>query len=164
MTEVTIHNKATVNAKGRRNGGCCKPVICIDNGKRYTSVTDAAEQAGVTTCSMSQHLNGLSRTCKGKRYCYLNQLTENANMIMDRLNEALIDAEDARRWREYQAEQEANRLAEERRLRNIEKAREKIAEYEEKSAAYRDKMFEAMSLKEEAERKLDALLNNEEVA
>lgn len=164
MKTIIIHNEAKINANGNLSGGHCKPVICLDNGCRFTSMTDAAEYANVSIQFMSNHLNGRSRTCHGKHYCYLHQLTEKADILMDRLHEASADAEDARRWREYQAEQERIRLEEERRQRDIAKAREKIAAYEEKSAAYRDKMYEAMTLKEEAERELENLLESEAVA
>lgn len=173
MKTIIIHNEAKINAKGNLSNGNCKPVICLDDGTRYTSVTDAAESVGVNPVTMCNHLKGKARKCKGKRYCYLNELTENANIIMDRLHEASTDAEDARRWREYQAEQEVIRRAEEERLaairraeeehqRQIAKARERVEKYTAKHNEYTIKCREAFDLKCEAERELEFLLGESE--
>ena len=49
---VNIQNKATIKAEGKLNSAHCKPVICIDDGRTFTSVTDAAEQIGVAVGTM----------------------------------------------------------------------------------------------------------------
>lgn len=125
MKKIIINEKAVINANGNLSGGHCVPVICLNDGGRFTSVTDAAEHAGVTAQYMCNHLKGKTRTCKGKRYCYLYQLAEKADVLMDRLSQVSAMEEDARRWREHQAEQEAIRLAEERRLEEERRAEER---------------------------------------
>ena len=74
--EIVINNKATVNANGKLNSGNCKPVICLDTGEVYTSVTDAAEKNGTRLCNMSQVVCGKIKTTGGKRFCLLSELNE----------------------------------------------------------------------------------------
>jgi hypothetical protein len=74
---------------------------------------------------MSAVCVGRIRTANGKRYCYLSKATENLDTIVTRLRETSAVEDDARKWREYQAEQEAIRKAEEKRLEEERKAEEK---------------------------------------
>ena len=121
---INIHHEATIGGSGNLNSKRCKPVICIDTGEVFTSATDAAEKAGVHYSTISSACLGKMRTCKGKRYCYLSNATESLNAIVTRLRETASAEEDARKWREYQAEQEAIRKAEEKRLEDERKAKE----------------------------------------
>ena len=127
---INIHNDANISAKGKLNSRHCKPVICLETGEVFTSVTDAAEKAGHSAQNLSTHLTGKRKTYGGKHYCYLSNATENLNAIVSRLRETSQMEEDARKWRAYQAEQEAIRKAEEKRKSDIEKAKEKIERYD----------------------------------
>lgn len=130
--EIILNNKATYEAIGELNSGHCRPVA-NDEGKRFTSVTDAAKYAGVTISCMCNHLKpGGYRTCKGHVYFYIDKRDESFDVVMKRLAETTAenerrktDEEDAHKWREYQAEQEAIRKAEEKRLEDERKAKEK---------------------------------------
>ena len=128
--EIILNEKSTYEAIGELNSGHCKPVA-NDEGKRFTSVTDAAKYAGVSPQNMWNHLNGNHRTCKGHVYFYIDKRDESFDRVMNRLSEVnaeverrKADEEDARKWREYQAEQEAIRKAEEKRIADERKAQE----------------------------------------
>lgn len=167
-TTINIQNEANIKAEGKLNSGHCKPVICIDTGDVFTSCFDAAEATGVHFSAMSAHLRGKTRTIHGKRYMYLSRVKEGLDTIVTRLRETSAMEDDAKKWREYQAEQEAIRAAEAKRAEEERKAREeleaKIIKAQEKVArrtAVRDtKHNEARIADErlmEAERELEAL-------
>lgn len=130
--EIILNNKSTYVAIGELNSGNCKRVA-NDEGYIFTSMTDAAKHAGVAVQNMWHHLqpNG-PRTCKGHVYWYVDKRDESFGRVMNRLAETTAenerrkaDEEDARKWREYQAEQERIRKAEEERLENERKEKEK---------------------------------------
>ena len=123
-TTINIQNEANVNAIGTHVHHSSKPVICIETGEVFVSMTDAAEKIGVHITHISKHLCGRARTVKGKHYCYLSRSVESLDVLMNRLRETSAMEEDARKWREYQAEQEAIRKAEEKRLEDARKAKE----------------------------------------
>ena len=172
MKKINIQNEANIKAEGKLNNNHCKPVICVDNGKVFTSMTDAAEYAGVSSPTMVVHLQGKTRTCAGKHFCYLSKVTENLDSIVTRLRETAAVEDDARKWQVYQAEQERIRIAEEKRLEEERKAEEKrkaeIAKAEERvakltakgqdlEARWNKNMAELM----EAEKILEALRGDE---
>lgn len=115
--EIIINNKATVKANGKLNSGNCKPVVCIDTGEVYTSLTDAAEKNGVRLANMSHVICGHSKKTGGKRFCLLSELEEHFDEMSERMQtmytERAAMEEKARLWDEYQAEQE--RIEKERR-------------------------------------------------
>ena len=174
MKKINIQHESDIKAEGKLNSKGCKPVICIETGEVFTSVTDAAEYAGEYAQNMSNHLNGKRRSIKGKHYCYLSRVNESLDAIVTRLRETSAVEEDAKRWRAYQAEQDAIRKAEEERQEQARKAREdilaQIAKAEAKVARrteIRDRKIEearfASERLMEAERELEALqdlLNN----
>ena len=128
--EIILNNKSTYGAIGELHSSHCKPVF-NDEGKKFSSVTDAAKYAGVTAGTMCGHLQGKSRTCNGHVYFYVNKRDESFDLIMNRLSEVnaemqrrKADEDDARKWRAYQAEQEAIRKAEEKRIADERKAKE----------------------------------------
>lgn len=127
MKNIHIQDKANIKGNGVHTFPNAKPVVCIETGEVFTSVLDAAAAAGVTDSSMVCHLKGRVKTCKGKHYCYLSKTNENLDAIVTRLRETSAMEEDAQKWRAYQAEQEAIRKAEQKRLDDERKAKE---EYE----------------------------------
>lgn len=143
--EITMSTKTTCEATGKYHSGHCRPVA-NDEGKRFTSIKDAAEYAGVMPQNMWRHLqpNG-PRTCKGHMYFYIDNRDESFEVVMNRLAEITAenerhkaDEEDARKWREYKAEQERIRKEEEARLEAERKAKE---EYEAKKRKLEDKIL-----------------------
>lgn len=123
-TIINIQDKANINAEGKLSSRHCKPVICLETGEVFTSVTDAAEKAGCVANNMSSHLTGKIRSIKGRHYCYLSRATESLDAIVTRLRETSAMEADALKWRAYQAEQEAIRKAEEKRIEDARKAKE----------------------------------------
>jgi hypothetical protein len=160
MKKINIQNEANIKAEGKLNNNHCKPVICVNNGKVFTSMTDAAEYAGVSGPTMVTHLQGKTRTCRGKHFCYLSKVTENLDSIVTRLRETAAVEEDAKRWQAYQAEQEAIRKAEEKRQAEIAKAAEKVAKLTASAQDLEAKWHKVMAELTEAEKILEAMQDN----
>ena len=146
---INMQHEANIKAKGTHSGTVSKPVICIETGDVYVSLTDAAEAVGTTLTNMSAHLTGKSRHVKGKHYCYLSRVNESLDAIVTRLRETAAVEDDAKKWREYQAEQEVIRKAEEKRQAEIAKADAKV----ERCQTIRDRIAAQLA---EAERNLMA--------
>lgn len=155
MTTLNIHNETNINAKGTHANGTNKPVICIETGEIFASITDAAKHCETTIWSISNVVRGKQKTAAGKRFCYLSKATENLDILTSQISKLNADAEDARKWREYQAEQEAIRKAEEERIRAeqerlaaIERARQEREERKrklEEKMARRQRIIERLS-------------------
>lgn len=123
---INIQNEANVSADGKHIGGNCKPVICIETGEIYSSVLDAANAAGVSGSVMSNCCRQVTKTCKGKRYCFLGRALESLDPVMQRLREASEYEADAKAYREIKAAEEAVRKEEERKQKEIQKARDVV--------------------------------------
>lgn len=167
---INIQNEANIKAEGKFNSKHCKPVICIETGEVFTSVTDAAESAGCVPNNMSTHLSGKLRHIKGKHYCFLSRVNESLDAIVTRLRETAAVEDAAKKWMAYEAEQEAIRIAEAKRAEEARIAKEKhdeaIAKAKDKIArrqAIRDRiavqLAEAEQKLMEAEKELEALEN-----
>lgn len=168
---INIQNESNILAEGKLNSRKCKPVICIETGEVFSSVTDAAESFGGSAQNLSTHLTGKRRSFAGKHFVYLSRTMESLDVIMERLQKTAAMEDDARKWREYQAEQEAIRKAEEKRLeairkeeerkqREITKAKEKVAKYEAEVNKYKDKWYDSVAALNDAQMELEALLDN----
>ena len=154
MKTITINNKSEVTAEGNLSCFRCKPVICANPLKIFTSVTDAAEYAGCCPETMIAHLKKKIPTCKGKVYKYLSDRDECWDLIMENVSELQADAE---KWRAQQAEQEAARLAEEKRNADIAKAEERVAHYGALIEKHHAQYLKAVEMHNAAETELHAL-------
>lgn len=86
-TTLKIQNVAYVNeAQGKRRNRNAKPVMCVETGNIYASVTDAAEMMGCTVQTMSIVIDKPNRTAKGMHFIFLNHLNENIGRIGTRIN------------------------------------------------------------------------------
>ena len=150
-----------MQAEGKLSGRKCKPVICLETGEVFSSMTDAAEYTEVTTATMSNHLTGRYRSVKGKHYCYLSRVSESLDTILARLRETAAIEEDAKRWKAYEAEQEAKRIAEQKRQEAIAKAKEKVARAQGIHDTLAAKYREALNTLAQAQRELEALEDKE---
>ena len=123
---INLQNEANVTATGTHVHHCSKPIICIETGETFVSITDAAEHIGVNKSNLSKHMCGHVKTIKGKHYCYMTRSIESLDAIVNRLRETAAMEEDARKWREQEAEKERIRKEEEARIEAERKAREKF--------------------------------------
>ena len=154
MKKIIISEKATISANGTHGVKNHKPVICIDTGEVYVSLTDAAERIGVTIDSISNVCRGKQKTVKGKRFCYLSNANESLDAIVTRLRETSEMEAKAKMWDAMMAEQEAVRKAEQKRIDDERKAEERrlahIAKLEAKEKStnekYMKKYEEAIAL------------------
>ena len=169
---INMQHEANIQAEGKLNSKHCKPIICIETGEVFSSVTDAAECAEVTITMMSGHLGGYYRSVKGKHYCYLSRVNESLNTILTRLRETSAVEEDAKKWKAYEAEQEAKRIAEQKRQEEvriakekhdaaINKAKEKVARAQGIHDTLAAKLNEAADTLMRAQRELEALEDKE---
>lgn len=140
MTTLVTSVFSTCKANGGGHNGNCKPVMCTSGkykGTVYASMIDAAEITGLHISNISNVVRGKRKTAGGMTWCLVSDIQNNVSIISEQLQQ---DAEDARKWREYQAEQERIRKAEEKRQAAIEKIKAKIAHLEE----LYDKKYKAM--------------------
>lgn len=82
--EIIVSRSAIVKGKGKRTNGNTNAVLCLTTGDIYTSCTDAAEQNGVLVGHMSLACRH-KRTAKGKKYCYV----KNISLYLDEISDAI---------------------------------------------------------------------------
>lgn len=138
MKTVNLAKESNITATGTHNNGNCKPVVCLTDGTRFTSVTDAAEYAGVHITCMSSCCIGKIKTCNGKVYRFVSRVGENLDEVFDYIHSLSSVKEKARLWDEHEAERRAIAERAERR----EKLRQSVAKLEEKLAQERNKLSE----------------------
>lgn len=138
-----IQNASIINVEGHRTHKNCKAVYCITTGEVYASVADAAEAIGVTKTAMSWALSGRSKSCKGKRFCFINQIVEHLDEIAsnNRSREAKVTA-----YNEMVEKQE-----------KIRKAQTKVDKHDARIAELQEALEKEMSLRADAQSELDAL-------
>lgn len=134
---IKINKTANINAIGHHTNGNCKPTVRLAPFAIYASATDAAERNNVTAGAISLVCNKKSKYCKGKRYCYLEDLMEHLDEINDELNAQYTKAE------AYDAIVARQRAEKE--------AREKYSKHQQKCAELRAKLEKEMQLMHEAE-------------
>lgn len=162
MKNIIINNESTIKADGIHTNGNCKPVICIDTGEVFTSAMDAAEKIGVHFATMSATCLGKVKTCKGKHYCYLANVSENLDALTARikyLNE--LEAK-AKAWDDLKAKEEAARKAEQERKEKIEKTEAKLARHKAIIERLKAELARAEERATETERELEELNGDED--
>ena len=178
--EIIIHsNEPTITAIGKFNSRHTKAVVRKEDGKIYTSIRDAANDAGACYTMMVTHLTHPEKvkSVKGSHYAYLNDMLDNPNVMFLQLRitsaekerykaEAEANAEDARKWREHEAKAEAEAKAKAKRQ---EKKQKRIAELEKQIErdqriynGYDTKANRALARLIKHEEELDALMNGKE--
>lgn len=126
MKNITIGKNAEIRAQGRRSNGNCKPIICLNTGEVYVSLTDAAEALGVSEPNISHVLQGRQKTCKGKRFCAITDIKNHLDEFATNMREI---NNKANAYDEIIYQQQAAQRAEEefeKRKNNCAKLREKL--------------------------------------
>lgn len=143
-----IQNASIINVEGHRTHKNCKAVYCITTGEVYASVSDAAEANGVTPTALGWALSGRSKSCKGKRFCFINQIVEHLDEIAEnnRTREAKVTA--------------YNTIVE--KQDKIRKAQAKVDKHKSKVDELQAKLDDAKRLMAEAESELNELKAEEE--
>ena len=90
--EIIVSRPAIVKGKGKRTNGNTNAVLCLTTGDIYTSCTDAAEQNGVLVGHMSLACRH-KRTAKGKKYCYVKDISLHLDEISDAISKSKIYVE-----------------------------------------------------------------------
>lgn len=136
---INIRKATNIKAIGHHSNGNSKPVFCITTGVIYASATDAAKQNGTTVASISMVTTGKTKSCKGKRFCFVADVLDHIDEIAENLTarNAKVEAYDA-----IMAKQRAEREAKERLARH----RAKCAELEAKLAKERQLLADAESI------------------
>lgn len=172
MKKIIIHNEATVNARGKFNSNHCTPIMFLklDGSEMhsFTSVADASDGLNISASYISTCLNNNENpVCKG----YIVFRTKDAPMYIGKIMHYFnANANDANSYRRIEAEQEAIRKAEakrldderkakERRAAAISKAEAKVAKYAADCSKYETKWNEAMNALDAANKELEALLD-----
>lgn len=134
MTDIIINDKSTIKSIGEHTSGNCKPVVCITDNMTFNSVTDAAEYYNAWAIQISNVCTGKFRTFRGKRFCFLRDINQHLDEMMDDSRNMAKKISELERkatlWDTYQREQEAKRKAEEERIKDaqfaLERANEKL--------------------------------------
>lgn len=140
---LTVHNQTNVTAKGHHVNNNCKAVFCITTGEIFASVGDTAEAMGVDISTISHHLRGKMHTCKGKKFCYVSNITEHLEEI---------SAQTQSRYHKVKAYDEA--IA---RKDALHKATEKLAHHKARYEKLAEQLEKEIDLMHEAEREVDSL-------
>ena len=143
MMTINIQRASNVTVVGAHSHKNCKAVYCITTGEIYASALDAAEANGASHSAMSFALTGKTKTCKGKRFCYVSKIAEHLDEIAEhnRVRTNKVIAYDG-----VVARQEALR-----------KAKENVAKHKTVVDDLRRRLEDATALMTEAENALKAL-------
>lgn len=141
---INIQNASNVNVTGHRTSKNCKAVYCITTGEIYASLADAAEANGVSVSAISLVVLGKTKTCNGKRFCYVSKMMEHLEEITEN--------------NRIRAEKVAAYDKEFEKRNAVAKAEEAVRKYEARVAELRSKLAEAESKLEQAQCELNTLM------
>lgn len=81
--EIIINGTTTIIAEGTHARKTFKPVMCLETGEIFASVTDAAKAYEVDVASISSCCRGKIRTVKGLHFFFVSKAMENLNNVAD---------------------------------------------------------------------------------
>lgn len=151
MRKVILREQGEIKAIGTHTKNS-KPVVCITNGMRFASATDAAEWLGCHVSSISYCCTGKYASVKGYVFKYIK---ENPEECVDMLSDRVLSYEDVELFEKYRgviAELEAEekrKKAEERRYEEWVAEMEKATEVLEVAKVRLDKAAEKYAKAEE---------------
>ena len=158
-TILHLNNGATISAEGKKSNRKCKPILCIERGKVYTSIYDAATDNGVNPQYLSKLLINNDGYLKRKNlhFKYLTDRDDGLDAMTSHMQKLSENYEEliakAKAWDALMAEKEAERKAEEKRQNAIAHTKERIEKHEAKAdellAKHQKEIELVASLKEE---------------
>ena len=146
---MILQNASKITASGETRTKNAKPVVCLDTGEVYTSATDAAKANGVSVYSISMNCLGKTATSNGKRFCYIKNIMENFDVLMNSMRD-MIDKANA--YDEIIYKQQA-----------VQRAEEKLAKCKANCELLKRKLEAELLNMEQAETELNALRLQEAV-
>lgn len=66
------HAYRTGLRRNGRGGGHNSPILCIETGKKYSSITQASEMTGIGRTALNECLSGRNKTCARLHWKYIN--------------------------------------------------------------------------------------------
>ena len=139
--QVSKDAKAIAIGEDRKNA---KPVLCIDTGLIYASLTDAAEDVGVTVTALSSCLRGKTNSCKGMSWCFVKESANHIDDITGRIRQANAEAEDAKDEKDV--------------LKEYRRYTKELFTLREKETKLKQELDEVARMIEQAKHNLDALV------
>lgn len=139
-TILNLNNGATITAEGEKKSKHCKPILCIERGKVYTSLYDAANDNGIHATYLCSLLNSNDGYYKKKNlhFKYLTERDDGLDAMTTHLQKLSENYDElvakAKAWDELMEAEAKAREVEEKRLHAIAKLEERIAKHEEKFA------------------------------
>lgn len=134
-TNINITTKSIIEAHGVHTNGNAKAIFCVEKGKAYTSMTDAAEALGCSIDSISNVIRGKQKTAKGYHVMLLSKANESLPMMAEQLSEMDVLRAKAAAYDKMMAEQERIRKAEEKKAKELHEAEMAVLKYERKCKA-----------------------------
>lgn len=137
-TILNLNNGATIAAEGEKKSKNCKPILCIEKGKVYTSLYDAAIDNGMQPAYLSTlliHNDGYYKK-KNLHFKYLTDRDDGLDAMTTHLQKLSENYDElvakAKAWDDLMEAEAKAHEAEEKRLHAIAKLEERIAKHEEK--------------------------------
>lgn len=170
-TNINITSNTVIEAHGIHTNGNCKAIFCIEKGKVYTSMTDAAMDLGCSLDAVSNVIRNKQKTCKGYHLVLMSKANEALPQMAERLSEIDMLRAKAIAYDKLMAEQKAKeeaeakrlereRKAEEKRKAEITKLENKIERLESLIDRERDKTQKLVDKRNKALAELEALMDN----
>ena len=100
-TNIIINERATIQSIGEHTNGNCEPVVCLTEDKIFNSVTDTANHYDASISQISAVCNKKAKTCHKMRFCFLRDIDQHLDEIMEnnrRNTEKISDLEYGRKF------------------------------------------------------------------
>ena len=128
--EMIVKQQVSMTVYGKNRKSTAKQVVCIDDGKRYASCADAADEINVHPTSISHCCRGKIKTVKGKRYKYAEENGKCTDMLADSLQEKIKLLE---KYSDVIAEMERKEIRQKELETLLEHAKTDLDKYQEKA-------------------------------
>lgn len=137
-TILNLNNGATIAAEGKKNSKSCKPILCIEKGKVYTSLYDAAIDNGMQPAYLSTlliHNDGYYKK-KNLHFKYLTDRDDGLDAMTTHLQKLSENYDElvakAKAWDDLMEAEAKAHEAEEKRQAAISRTKERIEKHKAK--------------------------------